>query len=144
MQRRYVFFPRVRRGRERNLFSPLVTIRSFNRGANFASIFRRICVSRGIAKSRRTNVFYKSNSYQGNIFNRAKILLSPSSRFVESRFSSRFAKQKPRNSALLRSRAFLSHTNRCFEDRRYLDRTSNIVTRMREYAVVFRFIDSFR
>lgn len=94
MQRRYVFFPRVRRGRERNLFSPLVTIRSFNRGANFASIFRRICVSRGIAKSRRTNVFYKSNSYQGNIFNRAKILLSPSSRFVESRFSSRFAKQK--------------------------------------------------
>lgn len=29
-----------------------------------------------------------------NIFNRAKILLSLSSRFVESRFSSRFAKQK--------------------------------------------------
>lgn len=53
---------RRRRGRERNLFSPLVTIRSFNRGANFASIFRRICVSRGIAKSQRINVFYKSNS----------------------------------------------------------------------------------
>lgn len=143
MQRRYVFFPRVRRGRERNLFSPLVTIRSFNREQTSPRSSGEFAFLEGSPSPGERMYFTKA------IRTREIYLIERKSYFLRRVASSNRVSPlgSPNRNAKFRvtsvSRISLAYEpmfRRSSLSRSYFE----YCTRMREYAVVFRFIDSFR